>query len=48
MVTRFGMTDEFGFVALESMTNAYLGGDTSLQCSPQTQYEIDEAVQKNY
>lgn len=46
MVTRFGMTDEFGFVALESMTNAYLGGDTSLQCSPQTQYEIDEAVQK--
>lgn len=46
MVTRLGMTDEFGFVALESMTNAYLGGDTSLQCSPQTQYEIDEAVQK--
>ncbi|MBU5669355.1 ATP-dependent zinc metalloprotease FtsH [Peptoniphilus sp. MSJ-1] len=46
MVTRFGMTDEFGFVALESMTNAYLGGDSSLQCSPQTQYEIDEAVQK--
>ncbi len=46
MVTRFGMTDEFGFVALESMTNAYLGGDTSLQCSPQTQYEIDAAVQK--
>lgn len=46
MVTRFGMTDEFGFVALESMTNAYLGGDTSLQCSPQTQYEIDTAVQK--
>ena len=46
MVTRFGMTDEFGFVALESMTNAYLGGHTSLQCSPQTQYEIDEAVQK--
>lgn len=46
MVKRFGMTDEFGFVALESMTNAYLGGDTSLQCSPQTQYEIDAAVQK--
>lgn len=46
MVTRFGMTDEFGFVALESMTNAYLGGDTSLQCSSQTQYEIDAAVQK--
>ena len=46
MVTRFGMTDKFGFVALESMTNAYLGGDTSLQCSPQTQYEIDAAVQK--
>lgn len=46
MVTRFGMTDEFGFVALESMTNAYLGGDISLQCSPQTQYEIDAAVQK--
>lgn len=46
MVTRFGMTDEFGFVALESMTNAYLGGDTSLQCSPQTQYEVDAAVQK--
>ncbi|MET3617318.1 cell division protease FtsH [Peptoniphilus olsenii] len=46
MVTRFGMTDEFGFVALESMSNIYLGGDSSLQCSPQTQYEIDEAVQK--
>jgi cell division protease FtsH len=46
MVTRFGMTDEFGFVALESMSNMYLGGDASLQCSPQTQYEIDNAVQK--
>lgn len=46
MVSRFGMTDEFGFVALESMSNIYLGGDSSLQCSPQTQYEIDEAVQK--
>lgn len=46
MVTRFGMTDEFGFVALESMSNMYLGGDASLQCSPQTQYEIDNAVQQ--
>ncbi len=46
MVTRFGMTDEFGFVALEGMSNMYLGGDSSLQCSPQTQYEIDGAVQK--
>lgn len=46
MVTRFGMTDQFGFVTLESMSNMYLGGDSSLQCSPQTQYEIDGAVQK--
>lgn len=45
MITRFGMDDSFGFVAMESMTNAYLGGDSSLNCSPQMQYEIDRAVQ---
>lgn len=46
MITRFGMDENFGFVAMESMSNAYLGGDTSLNCSPQMQYEIDLAVQK--
>ena len=44
MVTRFGMTDEFGMVALETMSNQYLGGDASLACSPETATEIDKKV----
>ena len=44
MVTRFGMTDEFGMVALETMSNQYLGGDASLACSPETATEIDRKV----
>ncbi|RKD33354.1 ATP-dependent zinc metalloprotease FtsH [Lacrimispora algidixylanolytica] len=46
MVTRYGMTDEFDMVALETVTNQYLGGDTSLACSPDTAKRIDEAVIK--
>lgn len=42
MVTRYGMTDEFDMVALETVTNQYLGGDASLACSPETQSAIDE------
>ena len=44
MVTRYGMSDQFGMVALETMTNQYLGGDTSLACSPDTAKVIDEEV----
>ena len=44
MVTRFGMCDEFGMVALESVGNQYLGGDTSLVCSAQTAAQIDQQV----
>ena len=44
MITRFGMTDEFDMVALETVNNAYLGGDTSLACAPETAARIDEAV----
>jgi cell division protease FtsH len=44
MITRFGMTDEFDMVALESVNNAYLSGDTSLTCAPETSARIDEAV----
>jgi len=44
MVTRYGMSDAFGMVALESVTNQYLGGDASLACSSQTQTEIDRQV----
>jgi cell division protease FtsH len=44
MVTRYGMTDEFDMVALETVTNQYLGGDTSLACAPDTAKRIDEAV----
>ena len=46
MVTRFGMDDNFGMVALETVNNAYLGGDTSLACSPETSTNIDKAVIK--
>ena len=44
MITRFGMTDEFDMVALETVNNAYLSGDTSLSCAPETAARIDEAV----
>ncbi len=44
MVTRYGMTDDFDMVAMETVTNQYLGGDVSLACSPQTQALIDEKV----
>lgn len=44
MVTRFGMSDKFGMVALETVNNQYLGGDTSLACSADTQAEIDRQV----
>lgn len=52
MITRFGMSDDFGMVALETVTNQYLGGDASLACSVETQAEIDkqvvELVKKQY
>ena len=44
MITRYGMTDEFDMVAMETVTNQYLGGDTSLSCSAETQKEIDRKV----
>lgn len=44
MITRYGMSDEFGMVAMENVTNQYLGGDTTLTCSPETQARIDKAV----
>ena len=42
MITRFGMSDEFGMVAMETVNNQYLGGDTSLACSAETQTMIDK------
>lgn len=44
MITRYGMSDSFDMVAMETMTNQYLGGDTSLSCSAQTRAEIDQKV----
>ena len=44
MLTRYGMSDEFGMVALGTVTNQYLGGDASLACSPETQTKIDRLV----
>ena len=44
MITQYGMSDDFDMVAMETVNNQYLGGDTSLSCSPQTQQEIDRAV----
>ena len=44
MLTQFGMSDEFDMVALETVTNQYLGGDASLACSADTQKEIDRQV----
>lgn len=52
MITRYGMHNDFGMVAMETVNNQYLGGDTSLACSPETQTMIDKAVielvQKQY
>ena len=52
MIARYGMNDEIGMVAMETVTNQYLGGDTSLACSEATQSEIDkkviELVKKQY
>lgn len=44
MITRYGMNEDFDMVALETVTNQYLGGDTSLACSAETQAEIDHKV----
>ena len=44
MITRYGMSDEFGMVALETVTNQYLGGDAALACSAETASEIDRQV----
>lgn len=44
MITRYGMSEDFGMVALETVTNQYLGGDASLTCSPETAREIDRQV----
>lgn len=46
MITRLGMSEEFGMVALETVNNQYLGGDTSLMCSNDTAAKVDEAVMK--
>ena len=44
MVTRYGMSSQFGMVALETVNNQYLGGDTSMVCSPETARLVDEEV----
>ena len=44
MITRYGMSEDFGMVALETVTNQYLGGDSSLACSAEMQSEIDKQV----
>ena len=44
MITRYGMSDDFDMVAMETVTNQYLGGDASLACSADTQNEIDRKV----
>ena len=46
MITRYGMSEDFDMVAMETVTNQYLGGDTSLACSAETQSKIDEQVVK--
>ena len=52
MITRYGMSDDFGMVAMETLNNQYLGGDTTLACSAETQARIDrqvvELVRKQY
>jgi cell division protease FtsH len=44
MITRYGMSDDFDMVAMETVTNQYLGGDATLACSPETQKDIDARV----
>ena len=44
MITRYGMSEDFGMVAMETITNQYLGGDTTLSCSAETQRVIDQKV----
>lgn len=44
MITRYGMSEDFDMVAMETVTNQYLGGDSSLACSAETQREIDRRV----
>lgn len=44
MVTKYGMSKQFGMVALETSVNPYLGGDSSLSCAPETAKMIDEMV----
>ena len=44
MITRYGMSEDFDMVAMETVNNQYLGGDASLACSPETQREIDQKV----
>ena len=44
MIAQYGMTDEFDMVAMQTTRNQYLGGDTSMSCSEQTQREIDRKV----
>lgn len=44
MITRYGMSDDFDMVAMETVNNKYLGGDTSLECAEETQREIDQKV----
>lgn len=44
MITRFGMSEHFGMMALETVSNQYLGGDSSLSCSEETSYKVDEEV----
>lgn len=46
MITRYGMSEEFGMVAMETVTNQYLGGDTSMSCSLETQTQIDKKVRE--
>jgi len=46
MITRYGMSEQFGMVALETVNNPYLGADTSLACSPDTSARVDAEVQK--
>ena len=44
MVTRYGMSKQFGMVALETVSNQYLGGDTSMVCAPETAKAVDDEV----
>lgn len=44
MITRYGMSEDFDMVAMETVQNQYLGGDAALACSPATQQEIDRKV----